>query len=85
MDKNTQKNKIIQYCEQHGSCTVREISSLLDINSPTARISELRKAGCIVGECWESRIKDDGTEVKWKRYFMKRLKPVTAGGATGAD
>ena len=45
MDKATQRLKILRYCAEHGSITVREASVKLDINSPTKRISELRLSG----------------------------------------
>ena len=39
MDKATQKHKILQYCAEHGSITVRDAVVKLNINSPTKRIS----------------------------------------------
>lgn len=60
MDKATQKHKILQYCAEHGSIT----------NSPTKRISELRKAGYDVQTFDEERTKEDGTTVKFRRYFI---------------
>jgi ribosomal protein L15E len=74
MDKATQKAKILQYCAKHGSITVREAVTKLDINSPTKRISELRKSGRYsVKGVEESRTKKDGTTTRWKRYFIKAV------------
>ena len=70
MDKATQKSKILQYCAEHGSITVREAFEILNINSPTKRISELRQAGYAVQYLDEERKKEDGTTVKFRRYFI---------------
>lgn len=43
MDKATQRAKIFEYCQKHGSITVRDAFNTLSINSPTKRISEMRK------------------------------------------
>lgn len=71
--KATQQRKIFNYCQEHGSITVRDCHRL-DINSPTKRISEMR-LGCLydVQDIDEVRVKDDGTKVKFKRYFIKEL------------
>ena len=71
MDKATQKHKILQYCAEHGSITVRDAVVKLNINSPTKRISELRKAGYDVQTFDEEKIKEDGTAVRFRRYFIK--------------
>lgn len=70
MDKATQKGKILAYCAEHGSITVREAFEKLNINSPTKRISELRKSGYDVQTIEEVKVKDDGT-VRYNRYFIK--------------
>lgn len=70
MDKATQKSKILQFCAEHGSITVREAFEKLNINSPTKRISELKKAGHDVQYLDEERTKEDGTTVKYRRYFI---------------
>ena len=48
--KSNQRNKIIQYIRENGSATVRELFIYLNINSPTKRLSELRKLGLIRDE-----------------------------------
>jgi predicted ArsR family transcriptional regulator len=71
MDKATQRNKILAYCEQHGSITVREAFTKLNINCPTKRISELRNSGeYTVDTIDESRTDADGNRTRWKRYFI---------------
>ena len=70
MDKVTQRAKILDYCDKHGSITVREAFDKLNINSPTKRISELRKAGYDVQTITESKSKDNGETVRYTRYFI---------------
>lgn len=69
----TQRAKILAYCKEHGSITVRDAFTKLNINSPTKRISELRKAGYDVQTMDESRTKDNGEVVRYKRYFIKAV------------
>lgn len=72
MDAATQKMKILNYCEQHGSITIREAFTKLNINSPSKRISELRNSGkYTVDDIEESRTDQDGNTKRWKRYFIK--------------
>lgn len=70
MNAATQQAKILAYCNEHGSITVRDAFNKLDINSPTKRISELRKAGYDVKTVEESRVKDSGKTVRYTRYFI---------------
>lgn len=74
MDAATQKMKIVAYCEQHGSITIREAFNKLEINSPSKRISELRNSPFYsVESITESKTKEDGRTVRWKRYFINEL------------
>ena len=74
MDKATQRGRILAYCAEHGSITVRDAFEKLNINSPTKRISELRKSGAYdVRAIDESRVKDTGETVRYKRYFIKEV------------
>lgn len=73
MDKATQKRKILQYCAEHGSITVREAFEILNINSPTKRISELCASGYDVRKIDETRTKEDGGTVKFRRYFISEV------------
>ena len=74
MDKATQRMRILAYCEKHGSITIREAFTKLDINSPSKRISEMRSCGkYIVNSVEECRVDDDGKVKRWKRYFIKEI------------
>lgn len=69
--KATQRARILAYCAEHGSITVREAFAL-DINSPTKRISELRYCGYDVQTKEETREKPNGESVRYFRYFITR-------------
>ena len=72
MDKATQRAKILSYCKEHGSITIREAFEKLHINSPYKRISQLRLSGKYdVKSIDEVKVKDDGETVRFKRYFIK--------------
>ncbi len=72
MDAATQKMKILAYCEEHGSITIREAFTKLNINSPSKRISEIRNSGkYIVDFVNESKTDKDGNTKRWKRYYIK--------------
>lgn len=74
MNPATQKGKILGYCAEHGSITIREAFEKLHINSPSKRISELRRSGDFdVKDTTEYRLNADGVEVKFKRYFITKL------------
>ena len=61
MDKATQRGKILAYCKEHGSITIREAFEKLKINSPSKRISEMRLSGeFVVESVEETRINNDG-------------------------
>lgn len=70
---DTQKARILAYCKEHGSITVRDAAVKLDINSPTKRISEMRHGGYDVQSIDEERIKADGSVVRFKRYFIREV------------
>lgn len=71
MNRATQKGKILEYCAAHGSITIRDAFEKLNINSPTKRISELKRCGYDVQSVMETRVNADGDTVKFKRYFIK--------------
>jgi len=73
MDKATQKGKILAYCKEHGSITIREAFEKLHINSPSKRISEMRLGGYDVQSIEEVKVKPDGDTVRYKRYFIKAV------------
>lgn len=71
MNPATQKGKILEYCAEHGSITIREASVLLNMNSPSKRISELRHSGYDVQSVWEERVNTDGEKIRYLRYFIR--------------
>lgn len=68
--KFNQRRKILQYCAEHGSITVREASDVLRMNSASKRISELRQAGYDIQDEWEININSSGEKTRYKRYFI---------------
>ena len=73
MNPATQKGKILGYCAEHGSITIRDAFEKLHINSPSKRISELRRSGYDVQDITETRVNADGDEVRFKRYFIRAV------------
>lgn len=74
MDKATQRGKILAYCAEHGSITIRDAFEKLHINSPSNRISELRLSGGYeVQAVDESKEKENGDTVRYKRYFIREV------------
>ena len=71
----TQEGKVLGYLEEHKEASVRELFIALDINSPTKRISNLRKLGFDIQERWE---KNESTGTRFKIY---RLEGVDHGQA----
>jgi hypothetical protein len=73
MNPATQKGKILCYCAEHGSITIRDAFEKLNINSPSKRISELRNsAAYTVDDITEYVLNDEGkVETKFKRYFIR--------------
>ena len=70
--KATQRGKILAYCAEHGSITIREAFERLNINSPSKRISEMRQAGYDVQSIDEVRENKSGETVRFKRYFITK-------------
>ena len=79
MDKATQIGKVLAYCKEHGSITVRDAAVKLDINSPTKTISNMRLSGLYdVRDITEVKTKENGETVRYKRYFIKALEGVVS-------
>ena len=75
MDENSktiQRVLILQYLEQYGSATVRDLVVKLNINSPTKRISELIKMGYPIEKAWVKRTNSKGQTKRYKRYRLKK-------------
>lgn len=67
----THNEKVLAYCKEHGSITVRDAYKL-DINSPTKVISNMRKSPMYdVQDIEETRINKSGETKRYKRYFIK--------------
>ena len=75
MNPATHRAKILPYCAEHGSITNREATVLLNINSASKRISELRNsADYVVDDIMVYKYNDEGkVENKFKRYFIHAL------------
>lgn len=72
MSRETQQQRILQFCREHGSITNREAVQILNINSPTSRISELRKSNLYdVVTQLETSVNAFGENVRFFRYFIK--------------
>lgn len=71
--KMTQKEKVLQYCAEHGSITAREAFNL-NINSPRKVISDIRHSGHYdVQSVEETRKNKSGEIVHFTRYFIKEV------------
>ena len=73
MDDQAQKLTILDYCQEHGSITIREAFAL-NINSPSKRISEMRNSrDYVVEDKWEYRINSKGIKKRYKRYYIREV------------
>lgn len=74
MSKATHNAKVLAYCAEHGSITVRDAAVKLNINSPTKVISNMRKSAKYdVQDVSETRTNNSGETVRYKRYFIKEV------------
>jgi hypothetical protein len=74
MGKATQKAKILSYCKEHGSITVRDMCVKLDINSPRKVVSDMRHSPLYdVQDIQETRVNRAGEKKTYKRYYISRL------------
>ena len=81
MDKSTQRTKILNYCAEHGSITIREAFEKLHINSPSKRISEMRLSGNYdIQQVDETRINRSGETKRYKRYYIQALEGAVCNG-----
>ena len=69
----THNEKVLAYCKQHGSITVRDAYKL-DINSPTKVISNMRKSpNYDVQQMEETRVNNSGETKHYMRYYIKEV------------
>lgn len=74
MSKETQAEKIVNYCKKHGSITVRDMCVELEINSPRRVVSAIRQSPLYdVQDMKESRVNRAGETKTYKRYFIKAV------------
>ena len=74
MGKVTQADKILNYCEKHGSITVRDMCVKLEINSPRRVVSAMRQSPLYdVQDIKESRVNKAGETKTYKRYFIRAV------------
>ena len=65
MDRQTQCSRMLGYMSEHGSITVRQAGTHLGINSPTRRITDLKRMGYEI----ESETVSDG-RARWSVYRL---------------
>lgn len=65
MEKSTQCSRMLGYMMEHGSITVRQAVTGLGINSPTRRITDLKRMGYEI----ESETVTDG-KTRWSVYRL---------------
>ena len=71
MDKRIQRDKIIAYLQENGSATIRELFLYCNINSPSKRLSELRKLGMIdTVRCTGTN--GAGETKRFCRYYLRK-------------
>jgi hypothetical protein len=69
-----QQKKILNYCKEYGSITIREAFTKLHINSPGKRISEMRNSGRYkVESIVEHHTNEQGEKTRYLRYFIHEL------------
>ena len=74
MSKVTQAEKIVNYCEKHGSITVRDMCVELEINSPRKVVSAMRQSPLYdVQDIKESRVNRAGETKSYKRYYISKV------------
>lgn len=69
--KRTQRDRVLEYLKAHGTLSVREAVTELNIMSAPKRIEELRKMGYPISTDW--KVTDTGS-----RYGVYTLQEVNA-------
>lgn len=68
-NKLTQRQKIIAYMKENGCATIRELFIYCNINSPSKRLSELRKLGLIESKTNE-KVNASGDKIRFSVYYL---------------
>ena len=67
---DTQCKKILNYLEVHGTITVREAFTELNINSPTRRFTDLERKGYRLNRTRKECINSMGESSHYNVYFL---------------
>lgn len=67
----SQHKRILDFIEKKGEASNLEMEKELHITHPSARMSEIRKAGIKVHDRWETGVDQFGRPVRYKIYFLK--------------
>ena len=68
----TQRERIVDYIEQHGSITTKQAADDLGIMRFSARLWELKREGYAFDEEWESSENRYGEVVSYKRISFRK-------------
>lgn len=71
--KETQKQKIIDYLKTHKDITSMEAYDKLKITQFATRVKELEKRGWIFNKEWDYAINKKGEKKRFKRYSIDRV------------
>jgi hypothetical protein len=86
VNKQTQIQKILDYADNtadHGVFSMRDIYVKCFINSPTARISDMRKLGYVFDQWWHSdtpAYKDGDSDFLYFQIIGRPCATCTVGG-----
>lgn len=69
---NTQKLRILEYLEKHGTITTLESVMQLGITDPQHYIMELRNEGYNITDQWINGTNRVGRKIKFKRYRLEK-------------
>ena len=72
MDNKTAIEQIYDYCQTHGSISVREDFMWLGINSPTKVIRNMLRCGYRVNTVTETKKDKNGRTRRWTRYYIEK-------------
>lgn len=72
MDKNTQMKKLLRLFLARETVTVRQISDILDFNSPRKVISDLRSKGVPIESRYVEEINLDNEIKRFKEYWIPK-------------
>ena len=68
---NSQRTRLVEHLQEHGSITTIEARRDLDIMMPAARIFELRKLGYKIDTIWTNATTEQGKKHRVARYVWR--------------